>query len=82
MNLQERDIGDYRIYAGALDAPRGGYVAAVEVHRLRGGPRAPEVIFSNDCLSGGHRFETPHEALKHAMDVGHQALRLRAEVAA
>ena len=32
MHFDERDEGDYRIYAGALEAPRGdGYIAAVVV---------------------------------------------------
>ncbi|MBA3590100.1 hypothetical protein [Methylibium sp.] len=76
MNLQERDIGDFRIYAGAIDGPRGGYTAAVEVHEIRGPGQAPRRVFSSDRLSGGHRFTGPEEALKHAMGIGRQAIRL------
>jgi hypothetical protein len=81
MNLQEREVGDFRIYAGALDAARGGYTAAVEVHRVRGADQPPEVVFSSDRVSGGHRFEAPAAALRHALDIGHQAIRLREAVA-
>lgn len=80
--LQQRDVGDFRIYAGSFEAHGGGFTAAVEVHRVSGAPNVPEVVFSNDCLSGGHRFDAPTAALKHAMDVGHQAVRLREAVAA
>ena len=39
MQFQESHEGDYRIYVGALEAPRGdGYIAAVVVNRVRGVP--------------------------------------------
>lgn len=76
MNLQERDVGDFRIYAGALEAP-GGYVAAVEVHRVKGVDNPPQVVFSADRLSCGHRFELATAALRHAFSVGGQAIRLQ-----
>ena len=35
MIFDERTEGDYRIYAGALEAPRGqGYIAALVVNRI------------------------------------------------
>ena len=74
MKLQERDIGDFRIYAGALDGPRGGYTAAVEVPQLRGAGQTPRRVFSADRLSGGHRFEEPGQALRHALAIGRQAV--------
>jgi len=78
MDTQERQVGDFRIYAGALDAPDGGYIAAVEVHRVGAAAGdAAEVIFSNERISGGHRFDVAALALRHALDVGHQAVRLR-----
>ncbi len=77
MNLQERNVGNFRIYAGALDAPQGGYTAAVEVHLLRGVQIPPEIVFSSERLSCGHRFEASDAAIKHALHVGNQAIRLR-----
>jgi hypothetical protein len=76
MNLKEIDIGDFRIYAGAMDGPHGGYTAAVEVHEIRGPGQPPRRVFSSDRLSGGHRFPGPDEALRHAMGIGQQAIRL------
>ena len=77
-SVQQRDVGDFRIYAGTFEARGGGHTAAVEVHRVRGESELlPEVVFSNDCLSGGHRFDGSTAALAHAMDVGHQVIRLR-----
>lgn len=77
MTLQERDVGDFRIYAGALDAPQGGYTAAVEVHLLSRHARGPVVVFSSERLSCGHRFPQADAAIKHAIQVGNQAIRLR-----
>lgn len=82
MDMQERQVGDFRIYAGALDAPDGGYIAAVEVHRVDAASDAAEVIFSSERISGGHRFEVAALALRHALDVGHQAVRLRVSMEA
>ena len=81
MDLQQQEVGDFRIYAGVFDAPRGGYTAAVEVHRLRGDAHPPEIVFSSDCLSGGHRFDLADTAMRHALDIGRQAIRLREAVA-
>lgn len=82
MNLQERDIGTFRIYAGALDGPYGGYTAAVEVHQLRAPGQAPRRVFSSDRLSGGHRFAQAEQALRHALQIGQQAVRLEQVVSA
>ncbi|RZU01020.1 hypothetical protein [Rivibacter subsaxonicus] len=82
MNFQQCDVDGFRIYAGALDTPHGGYIAAVEVHRVNPPRSAPsmadhaERIFSNDLLSGGHRFAEPELALRHALQIGRQVVRL------
>ena len=35
MQFDERNIGDYRVYAGALEGPQGdGYIAALIVQRV------------------------------------------------
>ena len=42
MHFEQVDLGEYRIYAGAIERPRQfGYVAAVVVMRERG--RSPQV---------------------------------------
>ena len=68
MVFDERSEGDYRIYAGALEAPRGGgYIAAVVVNRVRGGGGAPCEAYRDDSLACGHRWLSPGEALQYAM---------------
>jgi hypothetical protein len=72
MHFDERNEGDYRIYAGAFEAT-GGYVAAVVVSRLRGVANAPREAFRDTAISGGHRWSSPAEALsfavRHAQDI-------------
>jgi len=66
VHFDERNEGDYRIYAGALEA-QGGYVAAVVVSRLRGVQEAPREAFRDTAMSGGHRWERPEQALSYAV---------------
>lgn len=68
MHFDERDVGDYRIYAGAMEAPRGGgYTAAVVVSRIRGTDRTPREAYRDTAVAGGHRWGTPTEALNYAV---------------
>ena len=66
MHFAERNEGDYRIYAGALEAT-GGYMAAVVVSRLRGMPNGPKEAYRDTAMSGGHRWERPEQALQYAV---------------
>jgi hypothetical protein len=80
--FDETSEGDYRIYAGALEAPRGqGYIAAVVVNRVRGVGNAPREAFRDDSLACGHRWQSPDEALSYALNkaqelIHHQPYRL------
>jgi len=67
--FDEHEDGDYKIYAGALEAPQGqGYIAAlVVVNRACGPARAPREAFRDDSLACGHRWPTPREALAYAL---------------
>ncbi|HEX7383321.1 MAG TPA: hypothetical protein VF291_03350 [Burkholderiaceae bacterium] len=76
MHFDERDEGDYRIYAGALEAPRGGgYIAAVVVKRIRGARDGPREAWRDESLAGGHRWLSPHEALHYALDKARELIR-------
>lgn len=81
MHFQERTEGEYRIYAGALEAPGGeGYIAAVIVNRQRGGePRAREA-FRDEKLAGGHRWQTAEAALLYAIARGREIVRTETRV--
>jgi len=74
MHFDEMNLGDYRIYAGALEAP-GGYVAAVVVNRLRGVAQAPREAYRDIAMSGGHRWARAEEALRYAMGRGAELVK-------
>jgi hypothetical protein len=73
----------FKIVAKAYPAAQGGFIAAVDIQRVR-----PEmlphvdVVYSNGKLFRGHQFEDAHSALVRAMDVGHQMIRGLITVAA
>ena len=76
MQLDERDEGEYRIYAGALESKLGdGYIAAVVVSRVRGVERAPREAFRDDSLACGHRWERADQALSYAIGKGREVVR-------
>ena len=69
MMFDERNEGDYRIYAGALEAPQGdGYLAAVVINRQRGsGAASPREAFRDTSLAAGYRWPSPNDALSYAL---------------
>jgi len=82
MHFDERNEGDYRIYAGAIEAPSGdGYLAAVVVKRIRGETtHTGAEAFRDESLACGHRWAEPEGALAYAIT---KALKLiRSEPAA
>ena len=76
MQLDERDEGDYRIYAGALEAIQGdGYIAAVVVSRVRNTGRAPREAYRDDALACGHRWANAQDALSYALGKGREVVK-------
>lgn len=75
MRLIERDEGEYRIFAGAMEGSQAdGFIAAVVV-RLQAGFGLPEQdVFRDDALACGHRWSTPELALARAVVVGQEAI--------
>jgi hypothetical protein len=66
MRFNECQEGDYRIFVGAVEAPRGdGYIAAVVVNRVQGA--APREAYRDDSLACGYRWRSPDEAITYAM---------------
>ena len=77
MQFDEREVGDYRIYAGALEGPMGdGYIAALIVQRVHGVP-APREALRDESLACGHRWASPADALAYAMSKAQEAIRSR-----
>ena len=76
MIFDERNEGDYRIYAGALEAPRGqGYIAAVVVNRVRGDGPTPREAYRDDSLACGYRWLSADEALSYALNKGRELIQ-------
>ncbi len=83
MQFDERYLGDYRIYAGALDAPRGdGYIAALIVQRVQGVPNTPREAYRDESLACGHRWESADAAIKYAIQRAAEVIRQRSELLA
>lgn len=81
MYLDERKIGDYRVYTGALEGPQGdGYIAALIVQREQGG--APREVLRDESLACGHRWPSADAALAYAMSKAQEVVRKQSQVQA
>lgn len=78
MRFEECVEGEYRIFVGALEAPRGdGYIAALIVNRLRG-PQGPGgEAFRDESLACGYRWRTAEEAMVYAKARAREMVRSR-----
>jgi hypothetical protein len=83
MQFQEAHEGDYRIYVGALEAPRGdGYIAALIVNRVRGAVVRHREAFRDESLACGYRWPSPDEAISYAMTRARELIRSRSQMLA
>ena len=74
MRFNEQTLGDYRIYAGALEAPKGdGYIAAMIVQRVQGVPK-PREAYRDESLACGHRWESAEAALAYALSKAREVI--------
>ncbi len=81
MRFNESHEGDYRIFVGAVEAPRGdGYIAALVVNRVRGLPGRQREAFRDDSLACGYRWRSPDEAIHYAMNRAREMIRTRSEM--
>ncbi len=75
MTFDERIEGDYRIYAGALEALQGdGYIAAVVINRVRGAKHTLREAFRDESLACGHRWPSPDAALMYALNKAREVI--------
>jgi hypothetical protein len=86
MRFEETHEGNYRIFAGALEAPRGdGYIAALVVNRVHspgagtGTGHGIREAFRDDSLACGHRWSSADDALRYAMNKARELIRNRSE---
>jgi hypothetical protein len=67
VKFSERDEGDYRIYAGAFEAARGGYYASVVIMRVRGVNGSPVEAYRGEMLDQARAFNRQELALDFAV---------------
>ena len=83
MQFEETREGDYRIYVGAVEAPRGdGYIAALVVNREQGVPRGQRLAYRDDSLACGYRWRSADEALRYATNRARDLIRNRSPMLA
>jgi hypothetical protein len=83
MRFNECHEGDYRIYVGAVEAPRGdGYIAALVVNRVRGSVDKHREAFRDDSLACGYRWRSADEAINYAMNRARELIRTRSQMLA
>jgi hypothetical protein len=85
MKFQEAREGDYRIFVGALEAPKGdGYIAALVVKRQ------PEAVaaaaareaYREEALACGYRWPSAEAAVRYAMQRAREMVRSRSPMLA
>ena len=83
MRFDESHEGDYRIFVGALEAPRGdGYIAALVVNRVHGAKGPRREAFRDDSLACGYRWRSAEEAIQYAMNRARELIRSRSAMLA
>ena len=81
MRFDEILEGDYRIFVGAVEAPRGdGYIAAVVVNREHGATGPRREAFRDDSLACGYRWPSADEALHYAKNRARELIRTRPDM--
>jgi hypothetical protein len=81
MQFHECHEGDYRIYVGAVEAPKGeGYIAALVVNRVRGAVGKHPEAFRDDSLACGYRWRSADEAINYATNRARELIRTRSQM--
>lgn len=76
MQFHETTEGDYRIFAGAIEAPaRSGYFAALVVNRTAGASSPTREAFRDTLLAAGYRWPSAEAALRYALQRGQEIVR-------
>jgi hypothetical protein len=87
MKFQEAREGDYRIFVGALEAPKGdGYIAALVVKRQPEGAvasaAAAREAYREESLACGYRWPSAEAAVRYAMQRAREMVRSRSPMLA
>lgn len=76
MHFDERDEGEYRIYAGAMETP-SGYTAAVAIRHL-GSSASAAPVYRDEAMAGGYAWFQARDALQYAIAVAQKWVRRQA----
>jgi hypothetical protein len=90
MKFQEAREGEYRIFVGALEAPKGdGFIAALVVKRQPEGAiertaqrEAAREAYRDDALACGYRWPSADAAVRYAMQRAREMVRSRSPMLA
>lgn len=74
MQFEQRDVGDYRLYAGAREVARDSFEAMIVVEHAAGSGKRHE-IFRTQRFPGSRLFATADAALSAAFRQGGIAVR-------
>lgn len=78
MHFHETTEGDYRIFAGAIEAPaRSGYFAALVVNRNDKARSGSSEAFRDTSLAAGYCWPSADAALRYALHRGQEIVRRR-----
>ena len=85
MQFDECQVGDYRVFVGALEAPKGeGYIAALVVSRVQGLQATPAIrsreAFRDDSLACGYRWPSADQAIQYAMTRARELIRTQSQM--
>jgi len=82
MQFDQKHVGDYLVYAGALEAPLGdGYIAAMIVQRVQG-VAAPREAYRDESVACGHRWPSADAAIAYAINRASEVIRNRSPLLA
>jgi hypothetical protein len=84
MQFDECQEGDYRIFVGAVESPKGeGYIAAMVVSRVRGLQAAsaarPREAYRDDSVACGYRWPSAEQAIHYALSRARELIRTRSQ---
>jgi hypothetical protein len=83
MQFEEAHEGEYRIFVGAVESPRGeGFIAALVVNRMNVAPGRLREAFRDDSLACGHCWRSAEEAMHYALNRGRELVRGRSQMLA
>jgi len=75
MKIDARSLGEFRIYASAVEPARGaGYTARLVVHRVDPVDGGRDETFRGDRLDNDHRWESSDGALRFALDKAREVI--------